>query len=136
MAADARFRALAPRTPKLRRDQIHAVTALVESGVELSDVNSLADLVSSDNFGGGLQPPVVARMPSIVTLPKPWSRSATRFGRVSLTSAAKRGASIFKLMDQSWHRSTRSVATCAMPRFSRITLAPVANGSRSFNANT
>ena len=35
LAADARSRALAPRTIKLRQDQIHAaMTALVESGVE------------------------------------------------------------------------------------------------------
>jgi site-specific recombinase XerC len=50
-AADARSRALAPRTLKLRRDQIHAaVTALVESGVKPSIIRSLADLVSPDNF--------------------------------------------------------------------------------------
>jgi integrase len=42
---------LAPRTLRLRRDQIHAaVTALVESGVEPSAIRSLADLVSPDNF--------------------------------------------------------------------------------------
>ena len=46
-AADARPRALAPRTLKLRRNQIHAaVTALVESGVKPSAILSLADLVS------------------------------------------------------------------------------------------
>jgi hypothetical protein len=50
-AADARSRALAPRTLRLRRDQIHAaVTALVESGITPSDINSLADLVSPENF--------------------------------------------------------------------------------------
>lgn len=50
-AADARVRALAPRTLKLRRAQIHAaVTALVESGVEASAIGSLADLVLPDNF--------------------------------------------------------------------------------------
>jgi integrase len=50
-AADARSRALAPRTLRLRRDQIHAaVTALVESGIKPAEVNSLADLVSSENF--------------------------------------------------------------------------------------
>lgn len=49
--ADARSRALAPRTLKLRRNQIHAaVTALVESGVKPSAIRSLADLVSSENF--------------------------------------------------------------------------------------
>ena len=50
-AADARPRALAPRTLKLRRNQIHAaVTALVESGVEPSAITSLADLLSPENF--------------------------------------------------------------------------------------
>jgi integrase len=50
-AADARSRALAPRTLKLRRNQIHAaVTALVESGVKPSEIKSLADLVSPGNF--------------------------------------------------------------------------------------
>ena len=50
-AADARSRALAPRTLKLRRDQIHAaVTALVESGVKPTAITSLADLVSPENF--------------------------------------------------------------------------------------
>jgi integrase len=50
-AADARSRTLAPRTLKLRRNQIHAaVTALVESGVKPSTILSLADLVSPDNF--------------------------------------------------------------------------------------
>jgi hypothetical protein len=50
-AADARSRALKPQTLKLRRDQIHAgVTALVESGVKLSAVRSLADLFSPENF--------------------------------------------------------------------------------------
>jgi hypothetical protein len=49
-AADARIRALAPGTLRLRRDQIHAaVTALVESGVQPSAILSLADLVSTDN---------------------------------------------------------------------------------------
>lgn len=49
--ADARSRALAPRTLKLRRNQIHAaVTALVESGVKPSAIRSLADLVSPENF--------------------------------------------------------------------------------------
>jgi integrase len=46
-AADARMRALAPRSLRLRRDQIHAaVTALVESGIKPSAIRSLADLVS------------------------------------------------------------------------------------------
>jgi integrase len=50
-AADDRARALAPRTLKLRRAQIHAaVTALIESGVEGSAISSLADLVLPDNF--------------------------------------------------------------------------------------
>jgi integrase len=50
-AADARPRALAPRTLKLRRNQIHAaVTALVESGVKPAVIQSLADLVSPGNF--------------------------------------------------------------------------------------
>jgi integrase len=50
-AADARPRALAPRTLRLRRDQIHAaVTALVESAVKPTAITSLADLVSPDNF--------------------------------------------------------------------------------------
>jgi hypothetical protein len=46
-AADARARALAPRTLRLRRDQIHAaVSALVECGNEPAAIRSLADLVS------------------------------------------------------------------------------------------
>jgi integrase len=50
-AAEARLRALAPRTVRLRRDQIHAaVTALVESGIKPSAIQSLADLVSPDHF--------------------------------------------------------------------------------------
>jgi integrase len=50
-AADARPRALAPRTLKLRRDQIHAaVTALVESGIKSSAIRSLSALVSPENF--------------------------------------------------------------------------------------
>jgi integrase len=50
-AADARARALAPRTLKLRRAQIHAgITALVESGVKASAISSLADLVLPDHF--------------------------------------------------------------------------------------
>jgi integrase len=50
-AADARSRALAPRTLTLRRGQIHtAVTALVESGVKPIAITSIADLVSPENF--------------------------------------------------------------------------------------
>jgi len=50
-AVDARPRALAPRSLRLRRDQIHAaVTALVESGIKPSAIRSLADLVSPDHF--------------------------------------------------------------------------------------
>jgi hypothetical protein len=59
-AANARPRPLAPRTVKLRRDQIHAaVTALVESGVKMSTIKSLAALVTVPSgmrleFGGGI----------------------------------------------------------------------------------
>jgi integrase len=50
-AADARPRPLAPRSLRLRRDQIHAaVTALVESGIKPSAIRSLAGLVSPDQF--------------------------------------------------------------------------------------
>ena len=50
-AADARPRPLAPRTLKLRRNQIHAaVTALVESGRDPASIKSVADLVSVDAF--------------------------------------------------------------------------------------
>ena len=50
-AADARPRPLAPRTLKLRRNQIHAaVTALVESGRDPASIQSVADLVSEDAF--------------------------------------------------------------------------------------
>ena len=50
-AADARARALQPRTVELRRHQIHAaVTALVESGVKPLAIRSLADLVLPENF--------------------------------------------------------------------------------------
>jgi integrase len=50
-AADARVRPLAPRSVRLRRDQIHAaVTALVDSGIKPSAIRSLADLVSPDHF--------------------------------------------------------------------------------------
>jgi integrase len=48
---DARSRALAVRTLRLRRDQIHAaVTALVESGITPVAITSLGDLVSPDAF--------------------------------------------------------------------------------------
>jgi integrase len=50
-AVDARQRALAPRTVRLRRDQIHAaVTASVVSGTKPSAILSLADLVLPDRF--------------------------------------------------------------------------------------
>jgi integrase len=50
-AADARSRALAPRTLRLCRDQIHAaVTALVKSGTKPATILSLADLTSPNNF--------------------------------------------------------------------------------------
>ena len=50
-AADARPRAMAPQTIRLRRDQIHAaVTALIEVGVPAADIASLADLVVPENF--------------------------------------------------------------------------------------
>jgi integrase len=49
-AADARSRALSPRTLRLRRDQIHAaVSALAESGIKLATVESLADLVTPNS---------------------------------------------------------------------------------------
>jgi integrase len=51
LATDARLRPLAPRTVKLRQDEIHAATtALVESGVAANKITSLADLVSPENF--------------------------------------------------------------------------------------
>jgi integrase len=50
-AVDARSRALAPRTLRPHRDQVHAaVTALVESGTKPSAILSLADLVSPNNL--------------------------------------------------------------------------------------
>ncbi len=50
-AADARQRPLAPRTRKLRRDEIHAAaTALIASGVAVATIRSLADLVAEDSF--------------------------------------------------------------------------------------
>ncbi len=49
-ATDARPRAMAPQTVRLRRDQIHAaVTALIETGVT-ADIASLAELVAPKNF--------------------------------------------------------------------------------------
>ena len=49
-APDARPRALAPQTVKLRRAQIHAAaTALLESGVNPKTIRSLRDLVSPEN---------------------------------------------------------------------------------------
>jgi hypothetical protein len=49
-APDARARALAPQTVKLRRAQIQAAaTALVESGVSPNAIKSLRDLVSVEN---------------------------------------------------------------------------------------
>ena len=48
---DARLRPLAPRTLRLRRDQIHAaVTALVESGTNPRTHRRLFDLVSTNNL--------------------------------------------------------------------------------------
>jgi integrase len=50
-AAESRPRRLAPRTLRLRRDQIHAaVSALIDSGIKPATINSLADLVTPDNF--------------------------------------------------------------------------------------
>ena len=50
-AANARPRALAPATVRLRRDQIHAaVTTLVESGIEPESITALGDLVTVSNF--------------------------------------------------------------------------------------
>jgi integrase len=50
-APETRSRAMAPRTLRLRRDQIHAaVTALVESGTKPAAIKSLADLTSPDNL--------------------------------------------------------------------------------------
>ena len=49
-AADARSRALAPRTLRLRRDQIHAAAStLVECGTKPAAILSLADLVTPNN---------------------------------------------------------------------------------------
>ena len=49
-AADARSRALSPRTLRLRRDQIHAAaSALVASGTKPATILSLADLVTPNS---------------------------------------------------------------------------------------
>jgi integrase len=50
-AADARMRALSPRSVRLRRDQIHAaVSALAQAGVKPSAIRSIADLVTPDHL--------------------------------------------------------------------------------------
>ena len=50
-APESRPRRLAPRTLRLRRDQIHAaVSALIDSGIKPAAIRSLADLVTPDNF--------------------------------------------------------------------------------------
>jgi Phage integrase family len=50
-AADARSRALAPETLRLRRDQIHAAaSALVECGTKPASIRSLAELVTTNNL--------------------------------------------------------------------------------------
>jgi integrase len=50
-ASDARPRALASQTVRLRRDHIHAaVMALIETGVPAADITSLADLIAPENF--------------------------------------------------------------------------------------
>jgi hypothetical protein len=50
-AADARSRALAPETLRLRRDQIHAAaSALVECGTTPASIRSLAELVTANNL--------------------------------------------------------------------------------------
>jgi Phage integrase family len=50
-AADARSRALAPETLRLRRDQIHAAaSALVECGTKPASIRSLAELVTANNL--------------------------------------------------------------------------------------
>jgi integrase len=53
---EARSQALAPKTLRLRRDQIHAaVSALVETGIKSSTILSLGDLVTPVNFKRILQ---------------------------------------------------------------------------------
>ena len=50
-AAEARPRPLAPRTLKLRRNQIHAAaTALVDSGIAPASITGLCDLVTIEHF--------------------------------------------------------------------------------------
>lgn len=50
-AADARPRALSPSTLPLLRGRIHsAVTTLIRSGINVSSIESLSDLVSVDSF--------------------------------------------------------------------------------------
>jgi integrase len=50
-APDSRPRPLAPRTLKLRRNQLHAAaTALVDSGTAPAAIGSIADLLESGNF--------------------------------------------------------------------------------------
>ena len=50
-APDSRPRRLAPRTLRLRRDQIHAaVSALIDTGMKPAAIRSLADLVTPVNF--------------------------------------------------------------------------------------
>lgn len=53
---EARSRALAPKTLRLRRDQIHAaVSALVQTGIEPGTIFLLSDLVAPANFKKILQ---------------------------------------------------------------------------------
>src|SRR5215471_14569296 len=55
-APESRSRRLAPRTLRLRRDQIHAaVSALVDTDVKPTAISSLADLVTPGNFKRILQ---------------------------------------------------------------------------------
>jgi hypothetical protein len=50
-AENARPRALAPASLRLRRNQIHAaITALVDSGIKPSAITSLSDIIAPDNF--------------------------------------------------------------------------------------
>jgi integrase len=50
-AANSRPRPLAPRTLRLRRDQIHAaVSALIDTGMKATAIRSLADLITPVNF--------------------------------------------------------------------------------------
>ena len=55
-APESRSRRLAPRTLRLRRDQIHAaVSALADTGIKPKAIGSLADLVTPVNFKRILQ---------------------------------------------------------------------------------